>query len=307
MRSMKTLIIKLNATGDVVRTTPLLRCLEGDVMWITARKNTVLLDQLTDNLRCVTWEDRDQVRNETYDRVINLEDDVESAAFTKEIRCRQMFGAYLDGDGTVTYTEDARAWFDMSIVSRYGKTQADALKFNNRKTYQELIFQGLGLQFNGERYLLPEPHYSGLSGDVAIAPVAGAVWPMKNWAYYERLQQQLEGEGLRVNVLPARESLLEHLGDIHNHRCLVSGDSLPMHLALGSEMPCVSLFSCTSPWEIHEYGVQKKIVSRFLPEFFYRRDFDRRATTAISLSDVHAATIRQLRGVTPVASEDVVG
>jgi hypothetical protein len=303
---MKTLIIKLNATGDVVRTTPLLRCLEGDVMWITARKNMVLLDQLTDNLRCVSWEDHDHVRNETYDLVINLEDDVESAAFTREIRCRQLFGAYLDGDSTVSYTEDARAWFDMSIISRYGKTQADALKFNNRKTYQALICHGLGLRFNGEKYLLPEPQYTGLCGDVAIAPVAGAVWPMKNWAYYERLQQQLETGGLKVNVLPARESLLEHLGDVRNHRCLVSGDSLPMHFALGSEIPCVSLFNCTSPWEIHDYGVQTKIVSRFLPEFFYRRDFDRRATTAIRLSEVHAATMCQLRGVTPVATEDAV-
>src|SRR5690606_9146778 len=41
---MRTLILKLNATGDVVRTTSLLRRLEGEVAWITAPTNVPLLD-----------------------------------------------------------------------------------------------------------------------------------------------------------------------------------------------------------------------------------------------------------------------
>jgi ADP-heptose:LPS heptosyltransferase len=303
---MKILILKLNATGDVVRTTPLLRCLEGEITWVTALKNIALLDRLAGNLRSVSWEDRDVVRNQEYDLVINLEDEVEIAAFAREIGPKQLFGAYLGENDTVSYTDDARRWFDMSIISRYGKTQADALKFNNRKTYQQLIFEGLNLRFTGQKYLLPEAQYTGLYGDVAIAPVAGAVWPMKNWAFYDRLRQQLEATGLKVNVLPARESLLEHLGDVQNHRCLVSGDSLPMHLALGSAIPCVSLFNCTSPWEIHDYGIQTKLISPLLPEFFYRRDFDRRATAAISANDVFAATMRQVSGAASVVTEDVV-
>jgi len=291
---MKVLIIKLNATGDVVRTTPLLRCFQEDVTWITARKNIGLVDRLAENLRCVSWENREDVRQEKYDLVINLEDDKEQAGFIGTVYHRQLFGAHLDNDNNVTYTTDARRWFDMSIVSRHGKTAADALKLANRRTYQELVFEGLGLQFRDERYLLPEPVYTGLLGDVAIAPVAGSVWPMKSWAYYGRLIQELEARGLTVNVLPVRESLLEHLGDVQNHRCLVSGDSLPMHLALGSGVPCVSLFNCTSPWEIHDYGIQTKIISPLLPEFFYRRDLDQRATTAISLNTVLAATLRRI-------------
>lgn len=291
---MKVLIIKLNATGDVVRTTPLLRCFQEDVTWITARKNIGLVDRLAENLRCVSWENREDVRQEKYDLVINLEDDKEQAGFIGTVYHRQLFGAHLDNDNNVTYTTDARRWFDMSIVSRHGKTAADALKLANRRTYQELVFEGLGLQFRDERYLLPEPVYTGLVGDVAIAPVAGSVWPMKSWAYYGRLIQELEARGLTVNVLPVRESLLEHLGDVQNHRCLVSGDSLPMHLALGSGVPCVSLFNCTSPWEIHDYGIQTKIISPLLPEFFYRRDLDQRATTAISLNTVLAATLRRI-------------
>ena len=81
---------------------------------------------------------------------------------------------------------------------------------------------------------------------------------------------------------------------MQGHRCLVSGDSLPMHLALGSGRRCVSIFTCTSPWEIHGYGLQKKIVSPLLEEFFYKRGYDRRATAAISVEKVMDAVMAQL-------------
>jgi heptosyltransferase II len=304
---MNFLIIKLNATGDVVRTTPVLRCLDGEITWITARKNHGLIDALTDNLTSISWEDRDVVRERQYDLVINLEDDLQCAAFVQELQYQQLFGAYIDDKGDLSYSEDSRGWFDLSLSSVYGREQADQLKFQNRRTYQELIFEGLGFKFEGQKYVLPKAIPSDLSGDVAIASEAGPVWPMKNWAYYNQLIHMLEEKGLTVNILPRRESLLEHLGDVQNHRCLVGGDSLPMHFALGSDIPCVSLFNCTSPWEIYEYGIQKKIISPLLPEFFYRRDFDRRATTAISLNEVYGATMRQLTPAVSAVTEDVIG
>jgi ADP-heptose:LPS heptosyltransferase len=119
---------------------------------------------------------------------------------------------------------------------------------------------------------------------------------MKNWAFYDQLKNELEAAGLTVNVLPKRASLLEHMNDVRNHRCLVGGDSLPMHFALGTATPCVSLFTCTSPWEIYGYGLQTKIVSPFLGEFFYKRGFDLRATTAISVDEVFEATMQRLNG-----------
>ena len=98
-----------------------------------------------------------------------------------------------------------------------------------------------------------------------------------------------------MNVLPTRSSLLEHLGDVKNHKCLVGGDSLPMHLALGMGTRCVSIFTCTSPWEIYDYGIQTKLISPLLEEFFYKRSFDPRATTAVGLEEVFGAVLDQVR------------
>ena len=93
---MNVLIIKLGATGDVVRTTPLLRRLSGSVTWITAAKNAVLLDGLSDNLRHFSWEERARALDIPYDLAINLEDTLEVAMFLKSVRPAEIFGAYAD-------------------------------------------------------------------------------------------------------------------------------------------------------------------------------------------------------------------
>jgi heptosyltransferase-2 len=291
---MSVLIIKLGATGDVVRTTPLLRRLEGPVSWITTGNNLALLKGIDRQVRCVSWENRRRVTDATYDLVINLEDDWQTSSFLKGLKFKQLFGAHLNGDDQLAYTSDSRGWFDLSLISAYGREEADGLKLLNRRTYQELIFEGLGLCFSGELYYLPPSRPSGLKGDVAIASTAGPVWPMKKWAYYEELKNELESEGLKVNILPGRPTLLEHLADVQGHRCLVSGDSLPMHFALGSGVRCVSIFTCTSPWEIYGYELQKKIVSPLLEDFFYKRGYDQSATTAISVETVMDAVMAQL-------------
>lgn len=288
------LIVKLNATGDVVRTTPLLHRLEGDIVWVTARANLPLLQGVHPRVRCLAWDERHQAAGTTYDLAINLEDEAETAQFVADMRPTRVFGACLARDGSVTYSDDARDWFDMSLISRFGRQRADELKLHNRRSYQDMLFAGLGFEFRGERSWLPKPVPTDLHGDVAIAPVAGPVWPMKNWALYDELQRQLEASGLRVNMLPKRANLLEHMGDIANHRCLVGGDSLPMHLALGLGKSCVTIFTCTSPWEIHDYGLQTQLVSPLLERFFYQRGMDTRATTAIPVRQVLDAVKQRL-------------
>jgi heptosyltransferase II len=291
---MNVLIIKLGATGDVVRTTPLLHGFDGETTWITAAGNTLLLEGLKNNVRPFSWEERERALDRHYDLAINLEDTLDVAQFLKAVKCTEIFGAYVELDNSLRYTENARRWFDLSLISSYGRKKADRLKFLNRQSYQEMIFNGLGMQFLGEEYLLPEPIGTELAGDVAVAVEAGHVWPMKKWAYYRDLEQRLEKEGFTVNVLPKRSSLLEHLADVQNHRCLVSGDSLPMHFALGTKTRCVTLFTCTSPWEIYDYGIQTKIVSPLLEQFFYKRGYDECATTAISVDEVFRAVMTQL-------------
>src|ERR1700730_8266637 len=122
---MNVLIVKLGATGDVVRTTPLLSQLSGQITWLTAAKNAVLLSGLMDNLRCFSWEERARALDTRYDLGINLEDTLDVAQFLETVECREVFGAYADSDNTLRYTENSQRWFDLSLISIYGKLEAD--------------------------------------------------------------------------------------------------------------------------------------------------------------------------------------
>lgn len=247
------------------------------------------------DLRCLPWESREIAADRTYDLVINLEDTLNVAQFIRTTKHERIYGAFADKDETLRYTADSSAWFDLSLISLHGRENADRLKLENRRSYQDLVFTGLGFKFSNQPYKLPKAIPTDLKGDVAVAREAGPVWPMKNWAYYDEVIAALRAQGYRVNILGKRASLLEHLADVQNHRCLLGGDSLPMHLALGSKVQCVSLFSCTSPWEIHDYDLQTKLISPLLSEFFYKRTFDPRATTAIPADEVLGAVVSRLR------------
>ncbi|HEY2382539.1 MAG TPA: hypothetical protein VGK48_15290 [Terriglobia bacterium] len=252
------------------------------------------LSGISAKLNVLDWDDRGAIAGEGYDLVINLEDEPETARLMNSVHAERLFGAYETPAAGLSYTADSAGWFDMSLSSRHGRQQADVLKLQNCASYQELIFSGLNLEFRGDRYALPSTTPSDLCGDVAIAPEAGPVWPMKKWASYDWLKNELESRGLKVNFLPTRPTLLEHLADVRGHRCVVCADSLPMHLALGSNIPCVALFNCTSPWEIYGYGILTKLVSPLLAEFFYKRGFDARATTAISQADVLCGVLQAI-------------
>ncbi len=154
---MNVLILKLNATGDVVRTTCLLRRLEGDITWITASSNLVLLGASLAyaSLHCVG----EPVAGPGYR--IRPRDQSGGRKGSSGI-CAQTFAAnrYLEhtsiSDECVRYTDDARRWFDMSLISVHGRQKADELKLLNRRSYQQLIFEGLGFRFENDRYVLPQ-------------------------------------------------------------------------------------------------------------------------------------------------------
>jgi heptosyltransferase II len=279
------LIIKCGAAGDVVRTTTLLHPFaDWSIDWLVAKENRMLLPE--SRIRTI-FDDPEQLPDITYDLVINLEDDAAYVAeVMRRLRFRKLYGASCGPDGRLCYTDNSAGWFDMGLISRYGLARANELKYENHRSYQDIIFEGLGLRFGGERYVMPDaiPH-SSLEGDIAVAPTAGKRWPMKNWYYIDELIDALS-QSYRVNVLPVRPTMLDHLADISNHSFLIAPDSLPMHLAIGLNKPCCAIFPCTSPWEIHDYGLLTKIISPKLERYFFGKGFDEDAVKCIPYNEV---------------------
>jgi heptosyltransferase-2 len=291
----KLLITKYGAAGDVLRTTVILHLFKDwEIDWIISKENKPLI--LNDYIHNVFDEPNLIDLNKVYDLVISLEDDecVYDNIFPR-LKFEKIFGSYIDGEKRLRYTGDSAEWFDMGLISKYGIERANELKLKNRSSYQEIIFRSLGYEFEGQQYILPRCIPSSeLKGDIAIAPKAGARWPTKSWYYFKELIEDLS-KNYEVNVLPTRRTLLEHIADIKQHRFVISPDSLPMHIAIGLGIPCLAIFTCTSPWEIYDYKLLTKVVSAKLEQYFYRREFNEDAVKCLSYEEVYELVVEKLR------------
>jgi heptosyltransferase-2 len=181
----------------------------------------------------------------------------------------------------------------MGLSSRFGKTKADELKWENKDSFQEILFRMLGAKFNGERYLIPEDIISkGKPNVIGIEDRAGARWPTKMWNKFPELAEHLRKDGYEVVFFKEREHIKDYLQDIGNTSLIISGDTLGMHIALALKIPIVTLFTCTSAVEIYGYNNMEKIVSSELKKAFYRTEYIPEAVDCISLTDVLKAINR---------------
>lgn len=285
--SVKTLIIKIGATGDVVRTTALLRVLEGEIHWLTAAYNIPILPLDCPGLTRVFSIEKDipALIQQQYDLVLSLDEETAIAAILPLLTYTQIAGVCMTEKG-VGYTGQARGWFDMSLLSELGKQEADMLKWRNRKSYQHLIFEAAGKVFNGERYWINLPATVKNPFLIGIEPRTGSRWKGKQWWGYNLLAKQLEDAGFRVFFFKERSTLQEYITDIGSCSCIVTGDTLAMHVALALGLPTLSVFTCTSPWEIYEYGLLYKVISPVLEQAFYQNEPVAAAIEAISVDMV---------------------
>ena len=288
MNKKKILIIKLLALGDVLRTTPVLRILNGNITWITKKEAFPLLKtKLIDKLINIDNKNKlEKLKREKFDLVLSLDEDIQAAKLASEIKTKKLIGVYFK-NGKEVYTEDSNDWFDMSLISRFGIKKANQLKKKNKLSYQELLFNMLGKKFKGEEYVLNIKPKTVNKPIIGIEKRAGEKWPAKQWVYYDKLAQKLKKDGYTVNILKQRKNLVNYIKDINKCSVIVCGDTLAMHIALALKKKIVALFTCTSPQEIYDYGRLRKIVSPLLNKHFYKKKASPSIKKSIKLNMVY--------------------
>jgi heptosyltransferase-2 len=321
------LIIKIASLGDVLRTTCILPGLHkkyanSHIDWLTSPDavtllvNNPLINEVLNQGNFFT----SRASTTTYDLVINLEDDVWACEFAVSIPAVQLIGAYAM-DGARTYTSNSANWFDLSLISRYGKETADQLKKKNLRTYPSLLFEMLdispgtpslkipdrernfALSF-AERYLTSNQLVIGLNTG------AGARWR------YKRLSEEKSANlvDLLTNFLGATvilfggpteidrnrsiqnlsnniainagndNSLLEFSAKIALCDVLITSDSLALHIASCLDIPIVPFFGPTSATEIELFGRGKKIIPKMKCICCYKQDCDFQPTCMDNIS-----------------------
>lgn len=293
------LIIKLGAMGDVLRTTTLLHILGGNIYWVTGNDSMPLLPDNGCFIKEVIDIDKaeESLSEINFNLVLSLDDAPQGAGLAAILNKDKLIGSFLDSGGRLKYTDSAAEWFDMSLISRLGKEEADELKKNNVRTYQEFIYRMLGKEFKGEEYIFnfKGQNYIGERNRkkilIGIESRADKRWPTKQWNKYERLGELLSKDGFGVKFFRQRDAIGQYINDISECGLIITGDTLALHIALALKIKVVAIFTCTSPAEIHGYGRMVKVVSPLWKEAFYSREYIGEAIDAVSFDSVYEAVV----------------
>ncbi len=222
----RVLVLKIGALGDVLRTTPILRPLRAGgpthVTWVVGEAARPLLEghSRIDRLWVPSVETSALLSVEEFDLVLSIDKDPYSTSLATRVTAAEKRGFGRDRFGSlVPLHPDARYAYDLGL--------SDRLKFfENRKTYQEIVFEMCGLPWHGEEYDLPgfeseqdSPAQGGPARRAAIraaagvprgeGPVvglntgAGGIFANKAWTVpgYVELARRLASTGHRVVLL----------------------------------------------------------------------------------------------------------
>ena len=291
-------IVKLDAMGDVLRTTCVLEGLrekykDAHITWITRKESTPILLGNPYINRIVPYgiEALTVLLSGGFDLVFNPDAAPASAALASLARAKEKKGIFTDEDGRLRPASNAaRKWMLMGM--------RDDLKKANESTYQEIILDMLGLRPRSREIILSltEEEKAGAKAVmrgkggrplVGINTGGGDKWELKQWTiancvkFIGMVSRELNAtvvlfggdaerkrnrEILRRSKVPVVDtgcdnSLREFFALLDRCDAIVTSDSLGLHAALGLKKKVVALFGPTSAAEIDMYGRGVKVVA----------------------------------------------
>jgi len=296
----KILIIKLDATGDVLRTTSILHAVKekypsSHITWLTKRisKDIFRNNSFVDNVLIhEDFELNARLQTETFDLLLHTDTSPVSAALAAVCNAKIKKGFILNELGKVVpVDENGIDWIEMGAF--------DQLKKANTKTYQQIIHEVLDLVYKkGEIIINLDEKEKEFRNDfihrnnltqynylIGINTGASTRWRLKQW--------RSEGFGDLISLLNKRndvgillyggkdeeeknlelKSKFSNVIDTGNNNTLreffalvdvcdimITSDTLALHSAAALKKMVVCLFGPTSSNEIEDYGIIKKVI-----------------------------------------------
>ncbi len=328
------IIIKLGATGDVLRSTPLLRALDPfatgtKILWVTHSPELVAAEAC-EAVR-PTAATLARIAGGKWDFCWNLDKDPEACAIAASTKATKYRG-YTLRDG-VPFPVDEAAWH------KFATGIDDPYSWANEQSYVEEIFDIVGLPYKSEEYWLRSPTPSAQARASELLPETGAIglnigagkqWPSRIWPadYWIELIELLKSRELAPVLLGAPEEVelstrlaaetgcvapgvqpLEiFYAMIGQCKCMVTAVGMAMDLAVGARTPLVLLNNISNPYEFELYG-RGEIIAPPVPCECYRSDVcrsGRKCITEIQPVTVFEAVLRSLGPVKNVIDCDLV-
>ena len=306
----KILIIKLDAIGDVLRTTSILPPLrkkypDAFISWCTKNNATPLFinNDFVDEI--ITFEEDAlfRINAEEYEIVINLDTSKISSSIAALAKGKNKIGFVLNKKGYVEATSKAADnWLAMSAF--------DDLKKENKQTHQEIMYEILDLDITK----IAKPIFN-LSDDdiekgkslvekwklnkqrtiVGLNVGVGTKWPSKGWPAkrWEELIEKLDSKNYQLMLLGGldEKELMAELCSTYNflintgynnslvkfavivNLCdlIITADTLALHIGTALGNKIIALFGPTSISEIDLFGRSKKVTATEECKCYYNR------------------------------------
>lgn len=241
--TFKILIIKLDAVGDVLRTTSILPGLkekypDSHITWITRTnaKEIFYNNHYVDRILEIE-------KNETYyflfveefDLVINLDSSPESSAICSSVKGKEKLGFAIDTKGKVyPINPEAEEWFIMGAF--------DDIKKKNTKTYQSIILEIAKIKTNNfpiilnisdkekefARQFLIKNEIDKSKKIIGLNTGAGPRWKFKSWTlegFETLIKTLLENTDYYVLLYggPYEKERNDYLSQINKKRVINTG------------------------------------------------------------------------------------
>ncbi|MHA1491064.1 MAG: glycosyltransferase family 9 protein [Promethearchaeota archaeon] len=157
---LRILIIKKDAIGDVLRTTPILYSIKKKfgnnihITWLTDSSAYKLLkyNPLINKIYKFNFKTIISLEIERFDILFNLDKDISALALSKKLNVKHKFGYTMNQYGNLITFNHKEHYAHLLGIS-------DMLKKENKKTYQEIICDLLDLPYSREfKYILKIPN-----------------------------------------------------------------------------------------------------------------------------------------------------
>ena len=145
----KILIVKLDAVGDVLRTTSILPSLkdkhpDSEITWITKSKSFPVIkdNELIDEIY-FSEDELEHLFNDMFDIAINLDSGKESCRIMSSVSAHEKSGFAIANGKPYPINSLANEWYLMGVD--------DNVKKLNKKTYHRIIHEICGLEYAGAK------------------------------------------------------------------------------------------------------------------------------------------------------------
>lgn len=305
----KILIIKLDAIGDVLRTTSILPPLKNKypkshITWCTRKvSGDIFIDNPYVNELIFVEEDAYfRIKAEQFDLVINLDTSKFSSSIASTATGTTKQGFILNPKSFVEPTSQAaNEWLLMSAF--------DDVKKENKKSYQKLMYDILELDYEVALPVINLPgaakkKISSLAGNwglnknvytIGLNIGVGTKWPSKGWPInrWKELIQLLKNDHLNILLLGGSDeagkmnelknkfhflintgsenTIMEFASIVDVCDIIVTVDTLALHIGSALEKKIIALFGPTSSNEIELYGKGIKITAQEDCKCYYHK------------------------------------